>query len=107
HYLAVVDAPDDLPRPARPVPCRPLRTGIELRDVWFRYADGQPWVLRGVDLHLPAGATVGLVGRNGAGKSTLVKLLCRFYDPVRGSIRWDGTDLRDLDVAEFRARLTA
>ncbi|XKK40583.1 ABC transporter ATP-binding protein/permease [Nocardiopsis sp. ARC36] len=57
----------------------------------------QPWVLRGVDLDIPAGTALGLVGLNGSGKSTLVKLLCRFYDPDRGTIAWDGTDIRDVD----------
>ena len=66
-----------------------------------------PWVLRGVSLVLPHGQAVALVGRNGAGKSTLVKLLCRFYDPDRGRIRWDGVDLRDMDLAELRDRISA
>jgi ATP-binding cassette subfamily B protein len=107
HYLAVVDAEPDLPvrRPARPTTA--LRQGVELRDVWFRYAEDQPWVLRGVDLVLPAGRSTALVGVNGAGKSTLVKLLCRLYDPTRGAVLWDGVDLRDLDPAEVRRRIRA
>ncbi|GAA2063979.1 ABC transporter ATP-binding protein [Streptomyces albiaxialis] len=109
HYLDVMELPDDLRTAAEEsdgsAPVRPLARGIELRDVWFRYDDSGPWVLRGVDLTVPAGAAVGLVGRNGAGKSTLVKLLCRFYDPVRGSILWDGVDLRALDVEELRRRI--
>ncbi|MGW4499849.1 ABC transporter ATP-binding protein [Micromonospora sp. NPDC004336] len=107
HYDQVRRAEPDLPVPvgARPVP--PLREGIELRDVWFRYSPRHPWVLRGVDLFLPAGGTTALVGLNGAGKSTLVKLLCRFYDPERGTIRWDGTDLREFDPAALRERLGA
>jgi ATP-binding cassette subfamily B protein len=84
-----------------------LRRGIELRDVWFRYDEGQPWVLRGVTLTIPRGTALALVGLNGAGKSTLVKLLCRFYDPTRGSVLWDGVDLRDLDVVQLRARIGA
>ncbi|MEU4475157.1 ABC transporter ATP-binding protein [Micromonospora sp. NPDC023888] len=105
HYLAVTTAPPDLPVPvpARRLPT--LRAGIELHDVWFRYSEDHPWVLRGVDLRIPHGSTVALVGLNGAGKSTLVKLLCRFYDPTRGGIRWDGTDLRDVDAAELRRRI--
>ncbi|WP_117211537.1 ABC transporter ATP-binding protein [Allorhizocola rhizosphaerae] len=107
HYVAVVAAEPDLPvrHPARPAPA--LRHGVELRDVWFRYADDQPWVLRGVDLVLPAGRSTALVGLNGAGKSTLVKLLCRLYDPTRGVVLWDGVDLRDLDPAELRRRIRA
>ncbi|MBY8872676.1 ABC transporter ATP-binding protein/permease [Micromonospora sp. PLK6-60] len=89
----------------RPVPR--LREGIELRDVWFRYADDQPWILRGVNLFIRAGETIGLVGLNGAGKSTLVKLLVRFYDPDRGAVLWDGVDLRELRVDELRRRMTA
>jgi ATP-binding cassette subfamily B protein len=106
HYVAVLDAPPDLPTPVTPTRLRPLRTGIELRDVWFRYADDHDWVLRGVSLHIPHGQAVGLVGHNGAGKSTLVKLLCRFYDPTRGSIHWDDTDIRDVPVEELRARIS-
>lgn len=105
HYLAVQGLPPDQPAGGLPVP--PLRRGIELRDVWFRYTDDSPWVLRGVDLFIPAGSAVGLVGVNGAGKSTLVKLLCRFYRPVRGTIRWDGVDLSDLDVVQLRGRIGA
>jgi ATP-binding cassette subfamily B protein len=101
HYLDVIDTDDDLPAGTR----IPAEAAIELRDVWFRYSDDGPWVLRGVNLTIPAGAAVGLVGVNGAGKSTLVKLLCRFYDPQRGTITWGGTDLRDLDVEELRKRI--
>ncbi|MEV1199648.1 ABC transporter ATP-binding protein [Microbispora rosea] len=107
HYLAVLDAGPDLPVPARPRRAGPLRRGIELNDVWFRYSPDHPWVLRGVSLTIPYGSAVALAGRNGAGKSTVVKLLCRMYDPERGSIRWDGTDLREMDPAELRARIGA
>lgn len=107
HYLEVLSAKPDLPVGDPPVPARPLSRGIELRDVWFRYSDDHAWALRGVDLMIPYGKSVGLVGRNGAGKSTLVKLLCRFYDPVRGAILWDGVDIRELDPTELRARIGA
>ncbi|MGK5556914.1 ABC transporter ATP-binding protein [Actinomadura kijaniata] len=104
HYRHVVTAGPDLPAaPEGEVP--PLRHGIELRDVWFRYGEDLPWVLRGVNLTIPAGAATALVGPNGGGKSTLVKLLCRFYDPTRGAILWDGTDLRDLPVEGLRRRI--
>jgi ATP-binding cassette, subfamily B, bacterial len=105
HYVAVLDAGPDLPVRSDPVPDRALTRGVELRDVWFRYAEDQPWVLRGVDLVLPAGRATALVGLNGAGKTTLVKLLCRLYDPTRGAILWDGIDLRELDPAALRRRI--
>ncbi|MGC7094281.1 ABC transporter ATP-binding protein [Amycolatopsis lurida] len=107
HYQEVLTAAPDLPPATRPRRIGPLREGIELRDVWFRYSDEHPWVLRGVSLYLPHGTNLALVGLNGAGKSTLVSLLCRFYDPCAGSIRWDGTDLREFDIAELRHRIGA
>ncbi|MEV0385479.1 ABC transporter ATP-binding protein [Nonomuraea sp. NPDC050643] len=107
HHVAVVTAGTDLPAPARPRSLPPLRRGVELRDVWFRYSASHPWILRGVDLLIPHGETVALVGHNGAGKSTLVKLLCRFYDPTRGTILWDGVDLRDVRPETLRSRIGA
>jgi ATP-binding cassette, subfamily B, bacterial len=94
---------DDLPDGVGAPP--PLTRGIELRDVWFRYAPDGDWVLRGVDLVIPAGGSLALVGANGAGKSSTVKLLCRLYDPERGAILWDGVDIRRYAAAELRRRL--
>jgi ATP-binding cassette subfamily B protein len=105
HYRALVTASPDLPL-SDGAP-EPLREGIVLHDVWFRYAPDKPWVLRGVDLRIPHGRAVAIVGLNGAGKSTLIKLLCRFYDPTRGRVTWDGVDIRDLDVAALRDRIGA
>jgi len=109
HYRYVVEAQPDLAAPAAIAPhaVPPLRRGIELRDVWFRYDDDLPWTLRGVNLTISASGTTALVGRNGAGKSTLVKLLCRFYDPTQGSIHWDGIDLREFPVDHLRERIGA
>ena len=58
-------------------------------------------------MDIPFGRSLALVGVNGAGKSTLVKLLCRLYDPTRGRITWDGVDLKDVDIADFRDRISA
>src|SRR6266542_3621673 len=107
HYQTVLTIDPDVPVPARPHAVPVLRHGIALHDVWFRYSADHPWVLRGVDLFIPHGRTVALVGLNGAGKSTLVKLLCRFYDPTRGAIEWDGIDVREVDPARLRERIGA
>ncbi len=82
----------------------PLQKSVRLDNVWFRYSPGQPWVLRGVDLDLPAGQVVGLVGVNGAGKSTLVKILTGLYSPTQGRVLWDGQDISEIDPAVLRQR---
>jgi ATP-binding cassette, subfamily B, bacterial len=81
---------------------------IRFRDVSFAYpaAPDRP-VLSGLDLDIPAGSSLAIVGVNGAGKTTLAKLLCRLYDPQSGSIEIDGTDLKDLDLASWRQQVTA
>jgi len=81
---------------------------IRLRDVTFAYptGDGAP-VLEHFDLTIRAGSSLAIVGQNGAGKTTIAKLLCRLYDPRCGSIEIDGTDLREFDLAWWRARIAA
>ncbi|MEU1752575.1 ABC transporter ATP-binding protein [Micromonospora matsumotoense] len=103
--------PQQVPPPDAPVtPRRPperLLEGIRLRGVTFGYPGADGPVLRDVDLLLPAGSTVAIVGENGAGKTTLVKLLNRFYEPDRGAILIDGVDLRHFDLPAWRERTTA
>ena len=93
----MVDQPDALD-PGR------LRGEIELDHVSFSYGD-EGWALDGIDLHIPAGQTVALVGETGAGKSTLAKLVARFYDPQRGRLLVDGRDLRGLNSKALRSQL--
>ncbi|MDT0410628.1 MULTISPECIES: ABC transporter ATP-binding protein [Streptomyces] len=89
---------------ARPLPVgERLRGEISFRNVDFAYGDET--ALHDVDLTLRAGQTVAFVGETGAGKSTLVKLVARFYDPTSGRVTVDGTDLRELDLAQYRHRL--
>ncbi len=85
----------------QPVALDTVRGEIAFRDVEFEYVSGRP-VLPGLDLVVPAGQTVALVGTTGAGKTTIAKLVTRFYDPVSGSVTLDGTDLRDVTQAELR-----
>ncbi|ANY25975.1 ABC transporter ATP-binding protein [Gordonia terrae] len=78
---------------------------VDFERVGFRYQGSSTDALAGVDLHIPAGSSLALVGRTGAGKSTIVKLLARFYDPTTGRVVVDGTDIGDYDLAGYRRRL--
>jgi ATP-binding cassette subfamily B protein len=98
-YAASLVAAADLPAPSE------LREGIRLEGVTFAYSSGTRVALDAVDLELPAGAVVALVGENGAGKTTLVKLLCKLYEPTAGRILVDGVPLARIRTDEWRARL--
>ncbi|QAY71005.1 ABC transporter ATP-binding protein [Xylanimonas protaetiae] len=87
--------------PATPVPLRTARGDVRLDHVTFRYPRG-PVVLPDLDLHIPAGQTLALVGTTGAGKSTLAKLVTRFYDASSGHVRLDDVDVRDLATPDLR-----
>lgn len=80
---------------------------VEFRGVSFRYSNDGPWVLRDINLRIPNGSCLALVGDNGSGKSTVVKLLLRLYDPSEGVILWNGIDARDIDPLILRSRITA
>jgi ATP-binding cassette, subfamily B, bacterial len=90
-------------RPARGMPARE----ICFRNIRFGYPDTGDLVLDGLDLTIPAGSSLAIVGQNGAGKTTLAKLLCRLYDPQSGAILIDGVDLKELDLTAWRSRLAA
>ncbi|MEU0092892.1 ABC transporter ATP-binding protein [Kribbella sp. NPDC006257] len=94
-----------LPGGSRSVSQGPV--GIRLRDLSFSYPRSSRAVFDGLELEIPAGSSLAVVGQNGAGKTTLAKLLCRFYDPSSGAIEIDGSDLRDLDVDGYRTRVAA
>ncbi|MBF2074748.1 MAG: ABC transporter ATP-binding protein [Synechococcales cyanobacterium C42_A2020_086] len=80
-------------------------SGIQLRNLCFAYPGSSTQILSNINLTIRPGEMVALVGENGAGKTTLAKLLCRLYDPQRGSINWHGHDLRSLDLGELRSRI--
>ena len=98
-YAASLVASADLPAPAQ------LREGIRLEGVSFAYPGTDRLVLDAVDLDLPRGSVVALVGENGAGKTTLVKLLCKLYEPTAGRILVDGAPLSRMRTDEWRSRL--
>ena len=90
--------------PKNPVALKDAKGAIDFTGVEFRYGDG-PLVVPTLDLHIPAGQTVALVGQTGAGKSTLAKLIARFYDVTSGSLTLDGVDLRNLGTADLRRNI--
>jgi ATP-binding cassette subfamily B protein len=106
RWLRDLIAAQQPPAPDTATPDR-IRTGVELRGVGFRYPGTDRTVLSDVDLVLPAGSTVALVGENGAGKTTLVKLLCRFYDVTEGVITLDGVDITRFPLDQWRERISA
>jgi ATP-binding cassette subfamily B protein len=99
RYVEALSEGADLPAPER------LQDGISLEKVSFAYPGTDRLVLEDVDLRLPAGSVVALVGENGAGKSTLVKLLCKLYEPTGGRIAVDDMPLERIRSEDWRSRL--
>ena len=83
-----------------------VRHSVEFRGVSFQYPDSHEWALRDISFEVPAGATVALIGPSGSCKSTVMNLLQRLYDPQYGTVLIDGTDLRDIEGAELRRRIS-
>jgi subfamily B ATP-binding cassette protein MsbA len=107
-----MDRDSPLPVPTAPQLLPELSTGLYLRRVSFRYArpdselsSERPPALDDVDLTIPAGETVAVVGANGSGKSTLVNLFPRFYDPEHGSVSWNDVDLRRVRLRDLRSAI--
>jgi ATP-binding cassette subfamily B protein len=100
-----LDLPVEIGDPAHPVPVNPAHvTGhVRFEDVGFTYPGADRAALAGIDLDVPAGSALALVGETGSGKTTLGSLVARLYDPSRGTVRIDGTDLRDMRLADLAA----
>ncbi|HEY5882675.1 MAG TPA: ABC transporter ATP-binding protein [Nakamurella sp.] len=109
RYFEVMNAPVTITSPERPVRTdAPRRGHLRFEAVRFRFADTpaeRPDLLRGVDLDLRPGETIALVGVTGSGKTTLTALVNRLYDVTGGRITLDGTDVRDLELADLRRRI--
>jgi ATP-binding cassette subfamily B protein len=103
RIFEILDCKPTVAEAPRPVKLGRVEGRIEISGVHFRY--GAREVLHGVDLVIEPGEMIGLVGTSGSGKSTLANLVCRFYDPSSGSIRVDGVDLRDVDIADYHRNL--
>ena len=95
----ILQAESSILDPEQPKPIA-LKEAITYRNVWFKYQD--QWVLKQINLTIPRGTTVALVGQSGSGKSTMVDLLPRFYDVDKGSIQIDGVDIRDASLYDLR-----
>lgn len=100
----IEDAVPDVTPPEEPAHPGRIRGEIAFENVHFAYDAGEP-VLRGVTLRLEPGQTLGILGGVGSGKSTLAALVARFYDPTEGRVLIDGTDVRELDLAELRSQI--
>ncbi|GAA5116847.1 thiol reductant ABC exporter subunit CydC [Pseudonocardia adelaidensis] len=104
----VLDTPPSLtPRPASPAPAGAVpRDGLQVRGLRVRYGPGEPWALDGVDLDVPPGRRVAVVGPSGSGKSTLAAVLFRFRDPDAGTVHLDGSDVTAQPADAVRTRIT-
>ncbi len=102
--LGVLATPIDVVEPVDGRVLAPGALTVDLDDVRFSYRDGEE-VLRGIDLHLPAGASVAVVGETGSGKTTIAKLLCRLADPTSGVVRVGDVDLREVDPDSRRTSI--
>ncbi len=96
----VLNAPDDVPEPENPRSPAAWKGEVEFRNVCFGYQQDSP-VMRNIDLRIPSGQVVALVGPSGAGKTTFINLLCRFYDVLSGSVKVDGIDVREMSKRNF------
>ncbi len=82
-----------------------IKTGIEFRNVWMRYSDAAPWVLKDISFTLPKGKSLAIVGETGGGKTTVTNLLFKFYTPNKGKILVDGTDLSLISLNSLRTSI--
>jgi ATP-binding cassette, subfamily B, bacterial len=100
-----LDLPVEAGEPARParIDLAQIAGHVRFENVSFTYPGADRPALAGIDLDLPAGHTLALVGETGSGKTTLGSLVARLYDPSRGAVRIDGTDVRDMALADLAA----
>ncbi len=106
HLFELLGLESILEHDPNPNPIKQLQSGIEIKNLEFRYPDHDTTVIDDVSLSLKKGEVVAFVGENGSGKSTMIKLLCRFYDPISGSIHWDNNEYKKVELEELRRRIT-
>ena len=102
RFVEMISIEPDIKDKEDAVSLTDVKGDIEFSDVSFKYKDGAHRVLRHIDLNVPAGAYIALVGSSGGGKTTLCSLIPRFYDVTKGSIKIDGKDIRDVTLKSLR-----
>lgn len=101
RMFEIMDTIPDIQEAVNPVSLKEPRGEIELKQITFGYNVNRP-VLKNINIHVPAGSILGIVGRSGAGKTTMVNLISRLYDPQEGSVRIDGIDVKSLSFSDLR-----
>ena len=109
HAERIADIALETPeiRPAVETDISRLAPKIEVRNLSFRYADGEPWVLKDLNLVIEAGESVALIGPSGCGKTTLLKILLGLLEPVEGEVLLDGVPVKRLGVSTYRSIIGA
>ncbi len=102
----ILDEHDELPEAPDAQEIRLLQNEIRFQNVSFKYGRGEQKILKSIDLTVPKGSMLALVGESGGGKSSLIKLVQRLYDPEEGAIFWDGVDLREIKIASLRRQIS-
>jgi subfamily B ATP-binding cassette protein MsbA len=101
----ILDEDEVLPEKPNAVELKPLQDKIELENVSFNYNSDKKKILQNINLEIPKGSMIALVGESGGGKSSLIKLVQRLYDPTSGAIFWDETDLRDARILSLKKQI--
>lgn len=104
RVFGLMDTPNQLQRAEKTVKVDRLEGRVDIEQVHFHYNEKLP-ILKGITIHVDAGQTVGIAGTTGSGKTTLIKLLLRLYDPVRGTIKIDGIDIKQLHLQKLRQQI--
>ena len=104
RVFEILDEKNEVVLPANPIVLPKLSGDLRFEDIWFRY-DESKWVLQGLSFEILPGENIAVVGPTGVGKSTLADLVMRFYDPQKGRVLVDGTDLKDIDLKSYRRQI--
>jgi ABC-type multidrug transport system fused ATPase/permease subunit len=105
RIFEMLDEPVRIKTPPNAIKLGELRGDVSFENVTFKYPTAKANALKGIDLHVPAGSSLAVVGATGSGKSTLVHLIGRYYDPTFGSVRVDGQDVRKVDLDSLRGQI--